>query len=70
MEPADAEPSVKPQTKEVKVVRSRRLSKGMPRRGAFVSGWEGFGGGDGMSGDRIVSGFVGFSVAIWKCGSS
>ena len=64
MEPADADPNVKPHTKEVKVVRSRRRSKGMPRRGAFVSGWEGLGGGGGISDTIIALGFVGFIVAM------
>jgi hypothetical protein len=34
--PADVLPSVKPQRPERKVVRSRRRSKGMPRRGELV----------------------------------
>lgn len=64
MDPADALPSVKPHTNDVKVVRSRRRSKGMPRRGAFVRGCEGLGGGGGISETMIAAGFVGVTVAI------
>ena len=66
MEPADALPSVKPQTKDVNVVRRRRRSKGMPRRGAFVRGCDGLGGGGGISSTIIASGFLGVIVAILK----
>ena len=47
--PADVLPSVKPQRPERKVVRRRRRSKGMPRRGEFVGVWDGRGG-------RMISG--------------
>lgn len=66
MEPADAEPRVKPQTKDVKVVRRRRRSKGMPRRGAFVGVCVGFGNGAGMSSansEGVVVAILGVDVS-------
>lgn len=45
--PAEVLPRVKPQRPERVVVKRRRRSKGMPRRGALVGAWEGFGVGEG-----------------------
>lgn len=70
--PAEREPSVKPERKESEVVRRRRRSKGMPRRGVVV-GFEGEEEGGGVRdsrGDeeRVVDGRAVITVGVspWR----